>query len=52
LWLERKQAEEALQQSAQRLRIMHEIDQAILAAQSPEAIAQAVLNQIHVLVPC
>jgi PAS domain S-box-containing protein len=49
---ERKQAEEALQQSAQRLRNMHKIDQAILAAQSPESLAQAVLDQIRQLVPC
>lgn len=49
---ERKRADEVLKQYAERLRILHEIDQAILAAQSSEAIAQAALDYIRQLVPC
>jgi signal transduction histidine kinase/DNA-binding response OmpR family regulator len=49
---ERKRAEEALCRSTERLHILHEIDRAIQAAQSPEAIAQAALNHIYALVPC
>lgn len=41
----------ALRQYGDRLRVLHAIDQAILAAQSPETIADAVLEQIHNLVP-
>jgi two-component system cell cycle sensor histidine kinase/response regulator CckA len=48
----RKQAEEALRQHARRLKTLHEIDQAILAARSPEDIAQAALGRIRQLVPC
>jgi len=47
--MERKQAEDALQQSAARLNILHQIDLAILAAASPEAIAQAALQSIRQL---
>jgi two-component system cell cycle sensor histidine kinase/response regulator CckA len=49
---ERKQAEEELRQYATRLDIMHTIEEAILAAQSPEETAQAVLSRIQQLVPC
>lgn len=50
---ERKQAEEALRQSAQRLDALHEIDQAILlAARSPEEIAQVALRYVRQFVPC
>ncbi|MFC1974955.1 PAS domain S-box protein [Chloroflexota bacterium] len=49
---ERKQAEEALQRHAERLRILHEIDQAILSAQSPEAIARAAASHVRQLIPC
>ncbi|HEY1014818.1 MAG TPA: PAS domain S-box protein [Herpetosiphonaceae bacterium] len=49
---ERKRAEEALQRYANRLRNLREIDQSILAARSPEAIAQAALEHIEQLVPC
>lgn len=49
---ERQRAEDAFRQYAQRLEILHEIDRAILAAQSPEAIAQGALAHIRVLVPC
>jgi len=49
---ERLQAEEALRRYADRLRILHEIDQAILAAQSPEDIARAALSHVRRLIPC
>lgn len=49
---ERKQAEEKLRQYSNRLRIMRQIDQAILAAQSPTEIAQVALSRLHHLVPC
>ncbi len=48
----RKQAEGALRQYTERLRILREIDQAILAAQSPEDIAQAAMAHVRELVPC
>ena len=48
---ERVKAEESLQQYTERLRILREIDQAILAAQSPETIAQAALSRVRGLVP-
>jgi signal transduction histidine kinase/DNA-binding response OmpR family regulator len=49
---ERRRVEEALRRSAERLCILREIDRAILAAQSPEAIAQAALGHICALVSC
>jgi signal transduction histidine kinase len=49
---ERVQAKQAVQQYTERLQILREIDQAILAAQSPEATAQAALSRIRELVPC
>jgi len=49
---ERKQAEHALHHYAERLQIEHEIDTAILAAQSPEEIAHAALARLHALIPC
>lgn len=51
-FFERAQAEERLWQYAQRLKTLHMIDQAILAAQSPDAIAQAALRYIRELAPC
>jgi PAS domain S-box-containing protein len=48
---ERKSADEALQRHAQRLEVLNEISQAILAARSPEAIARATLTRIRRLVP-
>ena len=48
----RQQTEETLQQYADRLEILRQIDQAILAAQSLEAIAEAALIHIRKLVPC
>jgi PAS domain S-box-containing protein len=51
-FFERAGAEERLWQYTQRLKTLHIIDQAILAAQSPEAIAQAALRHMRELVPC
>ena len=48
---ERKESQTTLSRYAERLRILHEIDQAILAAQSPQKIAAAALEQIHHLLP-
>ena len=48
---ERKASQTTLSRYADRLRILHQIDQAILSAQSPRTIALAVLEQIHRLVP-
>jgi len=48
----RKQAEETLQRYTQRLQILHEIDQAILAVDSPEKIAQTALSHIRQLITC
>jgi PAS domain S-box-containing protein len=49
---ERKQAEQALQEYTERLKTLREIDQAILVAESPEAVAQAALGRVQQLVPC
>lgn len=48
----RQDAENALQLSSERLKILHGIDQSILAAQSPETIAVAVIRHIRRLIPC
>jgi GAF domain-containing protein len=37
---------------ARRLEVLHEIDQAILAARSPEEIANSALQRIRSLIPC
>jgi signal transduction histidine kinase/DNA-binding response OmpR family regulator len=50
--VERQRVEEALSRYAERLRILRDIDRAILAAQSPEAIAQGALGHIYALIPC
>jgi PAS domain S-box-containing protein len=47
----RRQTQEALRQHAERLETQHQIDQAILAAESPESIAQAALGYMRQLVP-
>ena len=48
----RKRAEEALRRYAERLQILRGIDRAILAAQSPQAIAEAALKHIRQMIPC
>jgi PAS domain S-box-containing protein len=48
----RKVAEDAVRRHVERLKNLREIDRAILAAQSPEAIARAALERIRGLVPC
>lgn len=49
---ERRQAERMLNRYTERLRILHEIDQSILAAESPGAIALAAIGRIRQLIPC
>jgi signal transduction histidine kinase len=49
--LERKRAEEALRHYIERLKNLHKIDQAILAAHSPGEIADAALRHLQPLVP-
>ncbi len=49
---QRREAEAALQRYAARLNILHELDRAILAAQSPQSVAQATLHLIRKLIPC
>ena len=50
--LRRRQAEVALHHYAERLRTLHALDGAILAAWSPEEIAQTALHHVRQLVPC
>jgi signal transduction histidine kinase len=49
---ERDHAETSLRLYAERLKNMRDIDQAILTAQTPRAIAHAILSHIRCLVPC
>lgn len=49
---EQKCTQDTLQRYAERLQVLHEIDRAILAAQSPEAIALTAIQQIRRLIPC
>jgi signal transduction histidine kinase len=49
---ERRRAELQKQQFADRINLIHKIDQAILAAESTYEIAQAALNRIPRLIPC
>lgn len=49
---ERKRAEEQQQQYSERIGLIHQIDQAILAAESPKENAQAVVVSIPHLIPC
>lgn len=49
---ERKRSEEALHRLNARLTALHEIDQAILSAQSAEEIAESALKHIKTLIPC
>ena len=48
---ERKRAEEALARYAERLLVLGEMSEALLAAESPEAIARAALHHLRRLVP-
>ena len=50
--VEREEAEAALQNYADRLQTLHEIDRVIREAQSPQAVAQAALYQLQHLIPC
>jgi signal transduction histidine kinase len=50
--IRRGRAEETLHRYAERLKILHEIDQSILAARSPETIAVAAIGRIRQLIPC
>ena len=50
--VERKKVEERLNQYTKRLEILHEIDQAILAAESLEAIAHATIERVQNALPC
>jgi PAS domain S-box-containing protein len=49
---ERKRAEDQLRRSADRLTMLHDMDQAILAAQSPVEIGRAALGRVRRMVPC
>lgn len=49
---ERKRAEERLRRSAERLTMLHDMDQAILAARSPAEIGRAALGRLRRMVPC
>ena len=49
---ERKRAEEQLRRSADRLAMLHDIDQAIVSAQSPAEIGRAALGRMRRMVPC
>ncbi len=49
---EKRDAEDALQAYAMRLQTLRNIDQAILEARSPRAIAEAVLERIQQLISC
>jgi two-component sensor histidine kinase len=50
--MEQKRVEQALQQSAERLRLLHNMGQAILEAYSLAAIAHASLSHLRQLIPC
>jgi PAS domain S-box-containing protein len=49
---ERKQIEEAVQEYAARLKMLHDLDHAILAADSPEEISREALSRLRRLVDC
>jgi PAS domain S-box-containing protein len=49
---ERKRAEDRLRRSADRLGMLHDMDQAILAARSPAEVGRAALGRIRRMVPC
>jgi PAS domain S-box-containing protein len=49
---ERKRTEEQLRRSADRLTMLHDMDQAILSAQSPAEVGRAAMGRIRRMVPC
>jgi PAS domain S-box-containing protein len=49
---ERKKTEKALRDHVERLRILHEIDSATLAARSPEEVARTVIGYLRQRIPC
>jgi PAS domain S-box-containing protein len=49
---DRKQAEDQLRRSAERLTMLHDMDQAILAARLPVEIGRAALARMRRMVPC
>jgi PAS domain S-box-containing protein len=49
---ERKRTEDQLRRSADRLAMLHDMDQAILAAQSPAEVGRAALGRMRRMVPC
>ena len=49
---ERKRTEEQLRRSADRLAMLHDMDQAILAAQSPAEVGRAALGRMRRMVSC
>ncbi len=49
---ERQRAKELLQRYTDRLRVLHEIDQAILAARSIEEVGESALSQVSELLGC
>lgn len=48
---EQERAEQAIRRYARRLETLHEVDRGILAAQSPEEVAEAALEQLQYLIP-
>ncbi len=49
---ERKRTEERLRRSADRLTVLHDMDQAILGARSPAEVGRATLGRMRRMVPC
>lgn len=49
---ERREAEQALQQYAERLEILNQIERAIIEAQSPALLAQNTLHHVCQIIPC
>jgi PAS domain S-box-containing protein len=49
---ERKRTEDQLRRSADRLTMLHDMDQAILGAQSPSEVGRAALGRMRRMVPC
>ena len=51
-YTEQEQAQQSLQETTERLNILHKIDQAILKAESKEAIAKAAISYIPRIIDC